>query len=74
MLKVREFEENCERTGRRYLKKDAFERGLHLKLGYPCPFANTEEGKKLHGKKVGATMRIKEEESRTKKKNNRLIY
>ena len=70
MHMVREFEEECERTGGRSLKKDAeryaFERGLHLKLSYPCPFANTEEGEKLHGKKVGAMMRIKEEESRTK--------
>jgi len=42
------------------------ERGLHLKLSYPCPFANTKEGETLHGKKVGAMMRIKEEESKTK--------
>ena len=70
MRMVSEFEEKRERTGRRSLKKDAeryaFERGLNLKLSYPCPFANTEEGEKLHGKKVGAMMRIKEEESRSK--------
>ena len=69
MRMVREFEEKCERTGRRSLKKDteryASERGLYLKLSYPCPTANTEEGEELPGEKVGVMMRIKEEESRT---------
>ena len=64
---VREFEKMCERTGRRSLKRDAeryaSERGLHLKLSYPCPTANTEE--ELPGEKVGVTIRTKEEESRT---------
>ena len=66
MRMVREFEEKCERTRRRSLKKDteryASERGL---LNYPCPTTNTEEGEELHGEKVGVMMRIKEEESRT---------
>ena len=66
---VREFEEKCERTGRRSLKKDteryASERGLYLKSSYPCPNANTEEGEELPGEKVRVMMRIKEEESRT---------
>ena len=69
MCMVREFEEKCKRTGRRSLKKDTerytSERGLYLKLRYPCPTANTEEGEELPGEKVGAMMRIKEEESRT---------
>lgn len=69
MCMVREFEEKCERTRRRSLKKDAeryaSERGPHLKLRCPCSTTNTEEGEKLLGGKVGATMRIKEEESRT---------
>ena len=51
------------------MKKDteryALERGLYLKLNYPCPTANTEEGEELPGEKVGVMMRIKEEESRT---------
>ena len=68
MRMVREFEEKCERTGRQSLKKDteryASERGLYLKLSYPCPTANTEEGEELSGEKVGVVMRIKEEESR----------
>ena len=66
---VREFEEKCERTGRRSFMKDteryASERGLYLKLNYPCPTANTEYGEGLPGEKVGVMMRIKEEESRT---------
>ena len=51
------------------MKKDteryASERGLYLKLSYLYPTANTEEGEELPGEKVGAMMRIKEEESRT---------
>ena len=51
------------------MKKDAeryaSERGPHLKLRCPCSTTNTEEGEKLLGGKVGATMRIKDEESRT---------
>ena len=67
---VREFAEKCERPGRGSLKKDteryASERGrLYLKLNYPCPTANTEEGEELPGEKVGIMMRINEEESRT---------
>ena len=69
MCLVREFEEKCERTGRRSLKKDteryASERGLYLKLSYPCLTASTEDGQELPGEKVGAMMRIKEQESRT---------
>ena len=55
------------------MKKDteryASERGLYLKLSYPCPPANTEEGEELPGEKVGVMMRIKEEESRTEDAN-----
>lgn len=51
------------------MKKDteryASERGMYLKLSYPFPTANTEEGEELPGEKVGVMMRIKEEESRT---------
>ena len=68
MRMVREFEEKCERTGRRSLRKDteryALERGLYLKLNYPCPTANTKEGEELPGEKVVVMMRIEEEESR----------
>lgn len=52
------------------MKKDteryASERGLYLKLSYPCPTANTEEGEELPREKVGVMMMIKEEESKTK--------
>ena len=65
----REFGEKCERTERRSLKKDterySSERGLYLKLNYPCPTANTKEGEELLREKVGVMMRIKEEDSRT---------
>ena len=63
MRMVREFEEKCERTGRRSLKKDT-ERYASV-ICYPCPNANTEEREELPGEKVGVMMRIKEEESRT---------
>ena len=57
MRMVREFEEKCERTGRRSLKKDiersVSERGLYLKLTYTCPTANTEEGEELPEGKSG---------------------
>ena len=66
---IPEFEEECEKNERRCLMKDteryALERGLYLKLNYPCPTAKTEEGEELPEEKVGAMMRIKEEESRT---------
>ena len=69
MRMEREFEEKCERNGRRTLNKDteryASERRLYLKLNYPCPIANTEEGEELPGEKVRVMMRTKEEESRT---------
>ena len=69
MRMVRELEEKCERTGRRSLNKDteryASERGLYLKLNYPYPTANTEEGEELPGEIVGVMMRIKEEQNRT---------
>ena len=69
MRMVREFEEKCERNGRRSLKKDteryASERRLYLKLNYPCPTANTEEGEELPGEKGRVMMRNKKEESRT---------
>ena len=69
MRLVGEFEEKCERSGRRSLKRDAetyaSERGLLLKLSHPCPTANTEEGEELPGENIGATMRSKEDESRT---------
>ena len=75
MRTVREFKEKCERTERRSLKNDteryASERGLYLKLKYPCPTANTEEGEELLGEKVGVMMRIKEEESRTEEVRQR---
>ena len=65
---VQEFEEKCKGTGRRSLKKGAeryaSERGLRLKLRYPYSTTNTEEGERIPGEKVKATMRIKEEESR----------
>ena len=38
---------------------------MYLKLNYLCPTANTEEGEKLPGEKVGVVMRIKEEENGT---------
>ena len=40
-------------------------RGLYLKLNYPFPTANTEEGEELPGEKGRVMMIIKEEESRT---------
>ena len=67
MSLVREFEEKCERAGRRSLVKDAkkfaLEMDITLDLAYPDPKAlQTDSGEKSHVKGVGRTLRAREEE------------
>ena len=67
MSLVREFEEKCERAGRRSLVKDAkkfaLEMDITLDLAYPDPKAlQTDSGEESHVKGVGRTLRAREEE------------
>ena len=61
MSLVREFEEKCERAGRRSLVKDAkkfaLEMDITLDLAYPDPKAlQTDSGEESHVKGVGRTL------------------
>ena len=71
MSLVREFEEKCERAGRRSLVKDAkkfaLEMDITLDLAYPDPKAlQTDSGEESHVKGVGRTLRVREEERSTR--------
>ena len=71
MSLVREFEEKCERAGRRSLVKDAkkfaLEMDITLDLAYPDPKAlQTDSGEESHVKGVGRTLRAREEERSTR--------
>ena len=67
MSLVREFEEKCERAGRRSLVKDAkkfaLEMDITLDLAYPDPKAlQTDSGEESHVRGIGRTLRVGEEE------------